>query len=268
MLHLIKLEWKKFRNYRVFKVMIGFYIVLLPLLLLLFKNIPELPRELDSFDSFFMFPTIWSYLGYIGNWLCFFFLGFIAVIIVTSEFGNRTLKQNIITGLSRKEYFMAKVSFMLSIAFFATLYYLLVGLIIGFFNTRTIYISKVLEAWDMIPRYYLMCIGYMSFGLMMGFLIRRTGIAIFLYLSYVMFIELVIRWAFHLKMFQHKSVHFYPMNAVEDLIPMPFPGQIDDFVREFKFEFFLSPVEAVITTLVYTSLFLFVCYRRVTKSDL
>ena len=40
-----------------------------------------------------------------------------------------------------------------------------------------------------------MCFGYMSLVLMLGFLVvKRTGIALFLYLAYIMFIELILRW--------------------------------------------------------------------------
>ncbi len=267
MLHLLKLEWLKVRKYRTFQVMAIFYIILLPACLLITKTFNQVPEDLLSKDSLYMFPTIWGYLGYIGNWLVFFFLGFLSVIIVTAENGNRTFRQNIITGLSRNEFFIAKILFILTICFAATLYYVLVGLAIGFTNTDTIYFSKIFQEWDLIPRFFLMCLGYMSFGFFLGVLIKRTGIALFIYLIYIMFIESVFR-GIHLYYFQNKSMHFYPMNANEDLVPIPFAEIAKQFIKENDFSLFLEPSQAAITVCIYTSIFLFIAYRKIKYSDI
>ena len=205
-----------------------------------------------------------------ANWLTFFFLGFLAVITVTSEFGNRTLRQNIITGLNRKQFFLGKFYFIIAVSLAATLYYTLNGLFFGYFHTETIYISKVLQEANLIPRYFLMCMAYMSFGLFVGILIRRTGIALFLYLAYVMFLEPIMRYAIHFKVVQNKSLHFYPMNAAEDLVPLHVPGNemAESFAKSNDFSIFLTPMEAVITSGVYTGIFLFASYLLLKTRDL
>ena len=187
-----------------------FYVILLPAILLVTKTFKSIPDDLVSRESLYMFPTVWQYLGYIGNWLSFFFLGFLSVITVTVENSNRTFRQNIITGLSRTEYFTGKdyiyyydlppCNFVLCT---------LVGLAIGFTNTDTIYLSKILQEADLIPRYFLMCLGYMSFGFFLGVVIKRTGIALFIYLIYIMFIESVIR-GIHMYYIRNISMHLYP----------------------------------------------------------
>ena len=270
MWHLLLLEWKKAKKSIIFQVLIGLYMIALPSILLIFKSF-DWDEDLEPYrELLYMFPSVWQYLGYTGNWLCFFFFGFLAVYTVTSEFANRTLRQNIITGLSRRQFFLAKLSFILAICGFATLYYLLCGLAIGLTNTETIYMSKMLQEAHLIPRYFLMCFGYMIFGLTVGLLVRRTGIALFLYLSYVMFIENIIRYGIHFQYTKNKSLHFYPMNAIEDLVPFNFPFNelAQDFLRKNEFSFFLTPAEAVITTLIYSSLFLWICYRILQKRDL
>jgi hypothetical protein len=68
-----------------------------------------------------MFPTVWQYLGYIGNWLCFFFFGFLSIVVVTTEHSYRTMRQNIITGLSRQQYFLSKFYLIVVVSLLAAL---------------------------------------------------------------------------------------------------------------------------------------------------
>ena len=267
MFHLLKLEWLKVKRYKIFRIMVIFYLILLPACLLITKTFKYIPEELVSRESLYMFPTVWGYLGYIGNWLTFFFLGFLAVIMVTVEHNNRTFRQNIITGLSRSEYFTAKVLFIIAISLFATLYYLFIGLAIGFTNTDTIYFSKIVQEADLIPRFFLMCLGYMSFGFFLGVIIKRTGIALFLYLVYIMFIESVVR-GIHMYYIRNQTMHYYPMNANEDLVPIPFAKLAEEFLRENEFSLFLEPQQAAIAVCVYTSIFLFFAFRKIKHSDI
>jgi len=268
MRYLLQLEWMKLYRLVSFRLFTIFYLVALPALLLTGKRLGDLPPPLMTNEVFFIFPTVWEYLGYIGNWLCFFFFGFLSIISVTLEHSYRTMRQNIITGMSRGQYFRGKLYFILAVCLAATLYYALVGFTIGYFSTETIYWHKVWQNADLIPRYFLMCFGYMSFGLFLGLLIRRTGIALFLYLSYVMFIELILRWGVHMQLFNHRSMHFYPMNATEDLVPAPFLGMADNFMAQQGFSIYLQPGEAAVTVLVYSAIFLYLGYRRVKYSDL
>ena len=268
MRYLIGLEWKKWNKNLGFRLLLLSYIVFLPSLLLTGKRLDQLPTEIGTNEVFFIFPTVWQYLGYVGNWLTFFFFGFLAVLIVTTEYNNKTLRQNIINGISRERFFLGKVYFVLLISLGATLYYCLCALLIGYFNTDVIVMSKVFQNADYILRYFLMCASYMIFALFLGFLIKRTGIALFSYLAYVMFLELILRWGVHRNIVKHKSMHFYPMNATEDLVPLPFTEQTSRFLDEFGFELFLTPMEAIITTLVYIGLFLLITFRIVKKADL
>lgn len=267
-MHLLQLEWQKWSKNLAFRILTLFYVIALPSLLLLGKRIDQLPPPIGTNEVFFMFPTVWEYLGYVGNWLSFFFLGFLSVLIITTEYSYKTLRQNIINGMTRAAFFKGKLYFVAVIALFATLYYSLCALMIGYFNTDIIITAKVFQNWSYIPRYFLMCMGYMVFGLFLGFLIKRTGIALFVYLAYIMFVELILRWGVHANISKHKSMHFYPMNAVEDLIPIPYTQQAQQFMGQFGFNFFLTPTEAVVTTLVYLSIFLWIAWWVVKRADL
>jgi len=267
MLHLLNLEIKKVRNYNPFRVMAILYILLLPASVLVTKGLPQ--ELIDAFGAqgFYTFPNIWRYLGYVGNWLGFFFLGFMGVLSMTSEFGNKTLRQNIITGLTRKEFYLAKVVFIAAVSLAATAFYFVVSLLIGIVHADPFYFDVFTQNLNYIPRFFLMSFGYMSLGLLFGTLVRRTGFAIFIFLAFGVFIENIFR-LLHLYYTEHRSCLFYPINAMEDLTPVPFPDMANDLIRNMDFNPFMTPTEAVITTIIYTGLFLFGAYQLMMKKDL
>lgn len=269
--YLLLLEWKKFKHFRTFKVMGILYLILLPLSIIVgkaFFSYVEAPIDFIDVKSITRFPEVWNYLAYAGNWLCFLFLGFMGVLAITTEFANKTLRQNIINGVTRKEFFTAKLLLVISISLAATLYFALVGFSFGAINTYDLRWSKIISGTEQIGFYFLMCLGYMIFGMFLGVLLRRTGLALFLYIVYVIFLEPTIRWAAHGNIIFNKSLNFYPLNAIEDLSPVPIFKIIDGMTKDNNFSFLLTKTEATITTLVYISLFLFVIYYRLKKSDL
>lgn len=270
MSHLLKLEWLKQKDYILFKLLVIAYLVFLPAMLFVGKKLDMGPNApFNPQTQFFHFPTIWGWLGYIGNWMVFFVLGFMAVLMVTNEYSNRTLRQNVITGLKREEFFWSKLIFITALATAATLYYSLCAIVIGLLHVDdTLYFSTVFKDADLIPRYWLMAMGYMSFGLLVGILIKRTGIALFIFLAYSMVIEVVWRWVVHFNIFKNITMSFYPLNAMEDLAPVPVAEFASDMLKNHGFRLLLTPWEAVITTVIYTSLFFFWSYKRLKNSDL
>ena len=266
-LYLLRLEWLKVKNYMPFLVLSAMYIMLLPLFMAVGKSI-NLPKELGGTDVYYMFPNIWQSLAYVGNWLAYFIMGFIAVLTVTNEFSNRTLRQNIISGISRTDFFLSKTYFLVGIALIGTLYYAIVALLYGFFNTETIYASRMMENIDMIPRYFLMCLSFMSFGLMLGVLLRRTGIALFLYFAYIMFIERIIRYLILGKIFGGTAALYGPMSATNDLTPFPIPKMIKGMAEGSNIRIFLTPTESMITASLFMVLFFFIAYYQLKTRDL
>jgi len=227
MLHLLQLELKKFSNYRPFRLMALFYVVLLPMAILATKMLPAEAQKGMGMAGFYTFPRIWEYLGYFGNWMAFFFLGFMGVLVITSEF------------------------------------------VIGVAHEGSFDINYLFDPIGRLGRYLLMCFGYMIFGAFLGTLFRRTGLAVFLFLVYGIFLELIIRWGIHGYLLEAKrGILFYPLNAFEDLAPVPFNEIADQWIRQYGFDVFLSPTEAMVTSSIYIGLFLFGIYALLTRRDL
>ena len=271
-MHLLILEWKKIKTYRPFWVLIGLYLVLLPGFFLSFRNSNIIPEQFGGTKSLYMFPGVWENFGYVGNWMSFFMLGFLAVLTISNEYSNRTLRQNLITGLSRKDFFLSKCYFITSLSLFATVYYAILSLIIGSLYTETVYMTKITEHLDMIPRYFIMCMGYTSIGLFLALWLRRSGIALFMYFSYGLFIEFILRFGVHAKLLDNKSMLFYPIKAASDCAPLIV---VKNFINAAKASssnsdsnLYLSTPEAMITSAIYTCIFLWAAYYFLQKRDL
>lgn len=222
MIQLLQLEWMKFRKNSVVQMLLWIFLLFFPSLIFIgkeesfTKNNPFLTS-----DSFFKFPGVWSWLGYDGNWMIFFALGFLVVYMTSIEISYKTMRQNIITGLTRKQYFLSKVLVVLVFTVLATILYAVLGFAIGWVHTPNPTFEFAMDNDWAIGRYFLMCLGYLSFALLIGFAIKNSGLAVLTYLSYGILIEPMIRWLGHTQIWDGNSRNYYPLNAMEDLMPMP-----------------------------------------------
>ncbi len=264
---LFKLEWLKYKNNRVFQFVVLAFVICQATLILVGQVFKSLPPPLPSNKVFYQFPTVWEYQAYIGNWLAFIFIGFLAIYFITNEFNQRTLRQNIIYGIHRHQFFLAKFIFALIISIGAAFTYILICIGYGILNTPDITLPLLMENTNLIPRYFLMVFAYMTFGYFIGYLMQKPGLAIFIYLAYVLFMEPILRWALHFKLWKHRSSLYYPMNAIEDLTPNPLQ-KLTVNIPDLPFSLFLSPVEAIIITLFYLLIFTGISYRLIIMKDL
>ena len=114
MIYLITLEWLKVKRLRSFRWVVAGYLILLPALYMLTNKIPEQQFENPFFSTaqFYQFPTVWEFLGYLGSWLIFFLLGFLSVLLITQEYQHKTIRQNILNGMERKDIYISKLLFL------------------------------------------------------------------------------------------------------------------------------------------------------------
>ena len=274
MIKLLQLEYAKWRKNSVIGILVFMFIVMLPSLIFIGKELDAI--DIDGFnpDMFFQFPTMWGYLGFAGSWLAYFCLGLIAVFIVVNEVSYKTQRQNIITGMDRKEFFLSKVLVNFTLSLLATLLFTVSGIIIGLFHTKGVDFSDIFDNSWAIPRFFLMCFGYMSLGLFFGILIRKSGVAVLLYLLYVMMLEPIIKWvglyAVQKADFLDNSIiNYWPSNAIEDLMPFPIYHFAEAIPRkDIDFDFLLSYNQAAITTVIWIAILMFFSYRLMMKRSI
>lgn len=275
MYNLLSLEYKKFRKNSVVSVLTLFYFLFLPAGLLILKQIDYegLPAQaklfLPSPDSFFQFPNIWEYLGYVGNWMVFFFLGVVVITMISAEVQYKTQRQTIINGMERNTYFKSKMLVVLAISLVATLYYCLIAMGVGMFTTEDWDIAYMFDNKWAILRYFLMCVGYLSFAAFIAFLLKKPGLASFLYLSYAIMIEPLLKVLLKTKdIIPGEYGNYLPLNAIEDLMPFPLYRYEEYLPKNLNFEFLLTNSAAIITSVIFILLFNGITFRIFKKRDL
>lgn len=273
MLRLLTLEWKKFKNNSVISLFALMFLITMPVTILMYDQFEKLPPPLPQKADIFSFPGIWEYQAYVGSWLVFFFLGFVMMYIITSEVNFKTMRQNIITGLTRKEFFMSKIGVMIVLAIISTIIYIITCLLYGYFYTEPHSFEGAFADGSMlfIFKYFLMNLGYMSFGLMIALLIRNSGIAIFFYVSYIIFIEMMLKWMVHKELVADTSLehtmNYWPLNAIEDLTPNPF-YKLGGGSSGQEIIPLLTDNQAIIASSIFIMAFLGISYWSFMKRDI
>jgi ABC-2 type transport system permease protein len=267
-LFLLKLEWLKVRSYRPFWVLSGAFLLIMACFMPFISAI-KMPKEAFDISTALMFPNVWHNLAYWGNWAAFFSIGFLSVLSITNEFEFKTLRQGVISGLSRQDVFLSKLLFIISLSAAATLIYTLLALLFGFITTETVYMSRVSEGLSWMGNFFMMCLGFSSFALFLGTMLRRSGISLFLFLTWEFFIEPILRYALHGKLVaKNETMHYYPMKAFNSLIPPPLPKMLNASVNGGEVKMILETNTAMIVSVVYIGLLLFGTYYLLKNRDL
>jgi ABC-2 type transport system permease protein len=267
-IHLLNLEWKKFNANTTVRVLCIIFILMAPFVIFSVKDtfkesIPPFPRS----SVFYEFPTVWDYQGYVGNWLVPFILGFLLIFMITSEVSNKTMRQNIITGMTKNDFFQGKLLTLLFLALSATALYAISCLIIGMIYTDGWYLELAMDNNSAIIKFFLMSVGYLSFAMLLSFWIRRGTLTILVYFFYILMLEPLVM-ALHVYYIRNASRNFYPMNVFEDLHPLPLFRLPDFFVKnEWKFSLLLSDSQAIFSSTIYISIFLGISYWLFMRRD-
>jgi len=268
-INLIKLEILKYKNNTLVLVLLLFFVLLAPTAINVMKtfNGPGLPNP----ETYYSFPNIWEYQAYFGSWISFIFLGYLAIYMITSEFQYKTLRQGIINGLSRKDFFTGKIATFIVISILATAVLYISTIFIGLSHQDAYDLDEVFEGQNyFIIRFFILTFAYMSFGMLIALLVRKSGLSMFLFFIYILILEpFIVRWWLHLKIFgEGKSMFYYPMNIIEDLAPFPLFKFSQVYVPKNKFFVLIEYPDAIVLSSVIIVIFLTIAYYLLTKRDI
>ena len=259
MKRLISLEFNKLRGHRGFWILFSLYLATQLLTILTFQGILNtffednapvgaggmLNWDLNSF------PDSWHYL----TWLAGFFhyiLAVLVIILICNEFNYRTVRQNIIDGMSRTEFLLGKFIMLLIFAGISTLLLLFSISVLGFIHTSDIEAGMILEKMPFILAFFLQLVGYLMVAFLIGMLVRKVGIAIGIFFIYAWFLEKVIVY------YVPESIEpFFPMNAFNSMIEFPFLSAMDP----------ITPLNVGVS-IGYIFLFLGAAYLYLKRRDL
>jgi ABC-2 type transport system permease protein len=178
MRRLLNIEWKKifyYKSARIFTILYFTMLIALGVILAFIEpNIGGVDLNIAEL-GFFNFPNIWQDIAYVVS-IGKIFLAVIIIMNVTNEYSNRTVKQNLIDGLSKKEFLQSKFYTNLIFAILSTLFVFVITLILGFVFSKTQ--SDVFKGMEFIGAYFLKLVFFFSFCLFLAFLLRKSAFAL------------------------------------------------------------------------------------------
>lgn len=266
MLRLLKIDLLKLVNYRTFWVLSIMYSVLLitiPTSVMEFlKWLKVKGADFDDFDPLKIpvlhFPDIWQNITYVYVFLKIF-LAILVIISVSNEYSYKTVRQNIIDGMSRMDFVKSKLYTITLLCLTSTAIVFLTGLITGLAYTPNLEASSIFQGIEFIAVYFLDILAYSIFAFLMTILVKRSGLTIAL-MVLIMPIEYTI--TSNLPEFLSFTAQYFPLHAINNLIEVPFPKyvfmEIQDYVS----------LESVFVVVVYIALFIYAIYAKLRKSDL
>ncbi len=171
----------------------------------------------------FNFPLIWHIIPFFASYFKLFF-ALIVVSMVANEYSNRTVKQNLIDGLSKKEFILSKFYFILIYTALSTLFIGIATLIIGLIHSSHTDISIIMIDIEFLAAYFFKLLGFFSFCLFLAVLIKRSAFALGA-LVVTAFVELIIyenlQWNWANEDIANNIMMFAPFTALYNLINQP-----------------------------------------------
>src|ERR1043165_4396866 len=212
---LLAIEWMKIKRYRTFWIIVGLYA-----LIFLGWNIQIATGVLNfgpQLIGAFSFPAVWDNLGWWGS-LFILLLAILVITITTNEFSFRTHRQNVIDGWSRSQFFHAKVLLVLALSIGTSIFVMLTGL--GFGYTYMSGNKSMLEGIEHMGFFFVLTLNYLGAAMLLGLLVRRSGLAIGLFLLYALFLETILKFTLNHYTDSHIG-SFFPLQASDELLPLP-----------------------------------------------
>lgn len=131
----------------------------------------------------FDFNDIWQNFTFVFQYFTVL-LSSLVLINVAQEFSLTTARQQVIDGLSRREFFKGKLIVMASMALAVTIVATILCLIFGYIYSPVTDINSVLRHIQFIPAYFLHLMHDFLFAMFIALLIRRTGIGVVILIFY------------------------------------------------------------------------------------
>ena len=267
MLYLLKIDLKKLTSYRTFWVVSGLYFLTLgfgaasgmEFLKWMARTFEDFGQEINiDRIPLYHFPDVWLNLIWCAG-LLKIVLAVMVVISVTNEFAYRTVRQNVIDGLSRSEFFFSKVLTNAVLCLASVVLIFVIGLVTGLIYSPSLELERILTDLEFFPAYFLELFFFLSYALMLSVLIQRSGLTIILLLLSQMIEGIVTS---NLDDELPGIIPFFPMRSIWYLIEWPFPRyafqEIQDYVSW----------GSVFIVLGWIFIFNYASYWKLKKADL
>lgn len=280
---LLSIEFQKIWKNKASKVLLIAYFVLLSFIAL----IASIKFSIGTFEiriadqGIFNFPYIWHFNTYIASWFKLF-LAIIIVSMMANEYTYGTLKQNLIDGMSKKEFVLSKFLVVIGLALASTVFVFIMTLILGYSFSSYNEFSIVFSDLEYLFAFFIKLVAFFSCCLFIGILVKRSAFAlgfifiwfVFEKISYAFFKFGLLNGNDNSTNLADTIYDFMPLEAMSNLIKEPFTRLNfaktlektiggEPIIRDYSIHF--SQISIV---LVWTLIFVFASYYILKKRDL
>ncbi|WP_299672464.1 ABC transporter permease subunit [uncultured Polaribacter sp.] len=281
MLRLLTIEFHKLKHNKASKVLSLIYFGLLTCIALIAAikfDVGPIKFHLAEI-GIFNFPYIWHFNTYMAAILKFFLL-LVIVSMMANEYSYKTLKQNLIDGLSKKEFILSKFYTVVLFALVSTIFVFFISLILGLFYSDYNEFAIITSDLQYLFAFFIKLVGFFSMGLFFGILVKRSAFAVGAMVVWF-FVESIFKgylfWTFKDAENTGDTVdsimQFLPFEAMANLIKEPFSrlgavrsvaNQIGEtFTKSYAVDF-----STIAIVSVWTFIFIYLSFTLLKKRDL
>ncbi|HAF78024.1 ABC transporter permease [Maribacter sp. 6B07] len=277
MIRLLQIEFIKLWNNRASKVLIISYFALLTSIALVAAikfDIGPIKFHLAD-QGIFNFPYIWHF----NTFITAFFKLFLAIVIVSmmsNEYSNKTIKQNLIDGLSKREFILSKFLTVITFSLVSTIFVFIVSLILGLFYSDFNELSIIFTDLEFLLAFFVKLTGFFSFCLFLGVLVKRSAFALGFLILWQVFEGIfrgILRWKFFDGETTDSIMNLFPLQSMFNLIKEPFSrlGAVQSVANQMGEKLALNyhvHWYEVIIVLFWTAIFIYGSYKILKRRDL
>jgi ABC-2 type transport system permease protein len=191
MLSLLRIQLLKIASYRTFWVLIALFLVTFGIANFftyrifenIFSQVEVAATLLGAEVTIFDFPAIWANMA----WLAGYYQMILAVIVVvdiSNEFSFRTMRQNLIDGLDRRDFVLSKLWLIFVLSLATTLLLTLYTLTMGVIFSEGAEVANFWQGADYMLAFFVQCFGYLSVAMLVVVLLKRAGLAMIVLFLY------------------------------------------------------------------------------------
>lgn len=278
MKRLLAIELQKIWKNKASRVLTLTYFILLTFIAL----IASIKFDIGNFKlhfaelGIFNFPYIWHFTTYIAAILKLF-LAIVIVSMMANEYSYGTLKQNLIDGMSKKEFVLSKFLTVILFALISTVFIFILSLILGLIFSSYTEFGIIFSDLDYLLAYFIKLTGFFSFCLFLGILVKRSAFAIgFLFVWNI--IEAIIIAVLNYQVFPNNDydrnfTQFLPLESMSNLIVEPFTRlsvvqNIGTQIGIENLKHYEVDFSAVLIVVVWIVIFMLMSYKLLKKRDL
>lgn len=223
-------------------------------------------------QGIFDFPYIWHFNTYIAAILKFFLL-LVIVSMMSNEYSYKTIKQNLIDGLSKKEFILSKFYTVLLFSAISTLFVFIISLTLGLIYSSYNEFSIIIKDLDFILAFFIKLTAFFSFGLFLGILIKRSAFAVAAMIVWRIIESILGSIIIPNTPLPNHLKNGLPLTAMENLIKQPFTrthaaksvGQQINLDLALDYSVHISDMLIVI---IWTGIFIYLSYYLLKSRDL